>query len=84
MDSASKLILEGIPYYQVVFTLPFVPFEDHTCDEFEGCNERCPSCGGELILQVEREKPSWHEIMNSPSRPRWYLNPGGVKACRQP
>jgi hypothetical protein len=62
----------------------FVPFEDHTCDEFEGCSERCPSCGGEMILQVEREKPSWHEIMNSASRPRWYLNPGGVKACRQP
>lgn len=49
----------------------FCPF-DESSDEHDGLREVCPACGGVMILQGERRKPSWREIMSSPSRPRWY------------
>ena len=38
-------------------------------------HEACPLCGGELRLIAFREKPSWYDVMNSPSRPSWYQRP---------
>ncbi len=56
----------------------FGPFED-VGDELEGTCKSCPACGGEMILQGERAKPSWRDVMSSPSRPSWYLVPGGCE-----
>jgi len=58
----------------------FGPFDvplDASDEDFLGASGHCPSCGGEMILQGEREKPSWQEVMDSPSRPSWYLASGG-------
>ena len=54
----------------------FGPFVE-AADELEGASELCPACGGKMILQSKREKPSWHEVMTSARRPSWYLAPGG-------
>ncbi len=32
----------------------------------------CPGCGRPMILQGERRKRSWSEVMTSASRPSWY------------
>ena len=54
----------------------FGPF-DGAADELEGASELCPACGGKMILQGQREKPSWHEIMTSVRRPSWHRIPVG-------
>ena len=41
-------------------------------EEIKGIHEACPLCGGELRLIAFRDKPSWYDVMNSPSRPTWY------------
>lgn len=53
----------------------FGPF-DEPANQAESPCPSCPECGGEMILQGGRDKPSWHAIMNSPARPRWYARPG--------
>ena len=52
----------------------FGPF-DKPADQAESVCASCPKCGGQMILQTARDKPSWYEIMNSPARPRWYAIP---------
>ena len=52
----------------------FDPFADPANDTDDAC-ESCPACGGKMILQRQRKKPRWHEIMTSASRPSWYLAP---------
>lgn len=37
----------------------------------------CPDCGGELRVAWSRmDRPSWFELLNSPSAPAWYLGNG--------
>jgi hypothetical protein len=55
------------------------PFDDDV-EELEGSCEICPACGGNVILQCERAKASWREIINSPSRPSWYTIPGSCES----
>ena len=56
----------------------FGPFEP--CDDdLEGAEEswkQCPKCNDRMILQEAQEKPSWHAVMASESRPTWYLFAG--------
>ena len=53
----------------------FGPFEE-PADHAERPCPNCPKCGGRMILQGARDKPSWHAIMSSSDCPRWYANPG--------
>jgi hypothetical protein len=52
----------------------FGPF-DNPAEEPEGSCPSCPNCGGQMILQAVRDKRSWHQIMSSAARPRWYTFP---------
>ena len=52
----------------------FGPFEE-PADDVELPCANCPKCGGQMIPQAARDKPSWREIMDSPARPRWYARP---------
>ncbi len=52
----------------------FDPFDDPANDTDDAWKS-CPACGGKMILQGQRKKPSWHKIMTSASRPSWYLAP---------
>jgi hypothetical protein len=55
------------------------PFDD-AVEELEGRCEICPACGGKVLLQSERAKASWREIIKSPSRPSWYTIPGSCES----
>lgn len=62
LESASeRLTPEAIDFDPITFT----------CDAEEPAN-RCPECGGEMILHSEIIKPSWRDVMQSTARPKWY------------
>lgn len=50
----------------------FDPFLEH--DQLGECQDypECPDCGGRLRWIERREKPSWHAVLTSSSRPNWY------------
>lgn len=50
----------------------FGPFHEQQESVAAEQGESCPGCGGRMILQAACEKPSWADIMFSPSRPAWY------------
>lgn len=52
----------------------FDPLND-PADTVESPCPTCPHCHGEMIPQGPRNKRPWHDIMNSPARPRWYTLP---------
>lgn len=48
-------------------------------DELAESIDSCPCCGGKMILQGERLRSGWDEVMDSPSRPSWYPWPSRPK-----
>lgn len=65
----SAIMLEAAAEPASPETVEFDPFREH--EQGEEC-QKCPKCGGQLRLVDQSEKPSWRDIMNSPSRPSWY------------
>ena len=50
-----------------------VMLDTSSVEQDEVSHEDCPVCGCELRLIEVRDKPSWNDVMNSPSRPTWYM-----------
>ena len=71
----SAIMLDAInaPLSEDALEFPVSPDSLETVEELP--HEACPLCGGELRLIAFREKPSWYDVMNSPSRPSWYQRP---------
>ena len=46
--------------------------DSSSVEQYEVPHQDCPVCGCELRLIEMSEKPSWYDLMNSPSRPTWY------------
>ena len=71
----SAIMFDAIkaPLSEDALEFPVSPDSLETIEELP--HEACPLCGGELRLIAFREKPSWYDVMNSPSRPSWYQRP---------
>ena len=63
------IMLEATDVALSADTMEFGPFLEQ--EHGEDC-PRCPKCAGQMRLINCCEKPSWREVMTSPSRPGWY------------
>ena len=69
----TRLMLEEIDAPLPEDALEFNVMADPSLvEQDEVPHQDCPLCGCELRLIEMREKPSWYDVMNSPSRPTWY------------